>query len=131
MALKKNILAVLFVALAGSLFAITVPQLTAPVMDTAGIVDDAKEAELNTYLMAVSEQTGVPIAVLTLSSLGDETLEDVSITARFLPSLWKNTRSALKQATDWKAYSPTPNAGLSFGTRLRRSSKTAITRRAL
>ncbi len=56
-----------------------VPALTAPVVDGARIIQDAKEQELSSYLHAVSEQTGVQVAVLTVPSLAGEDIESYSI----------------------------------------------------
>ena len=71
---------VCFIAHAAPKAAVTpVPALTAPVVDTAHIMQDEKKQALNSYLSAVSEQTGVQIAVLTVPSLGGETIESYSM----------------------------------------------------
>ncbi len=57
----------------------TIPDLNAPVMDFAGIVEDSSEAELNQYISKVYQNTGVQIAVLTMKSLGGLSIEEVSI----------------------------------------------------
>ena len=62
-----------------AVFAATIPELTMPIMDTAHIVDDSTESELNTYLIAVSEQTGVQVAVFTVPSLDGESIEEFSM----------------------------------------------------
>lgn len=55
------------------------PQMTNFIMDTAGIIDEDTERELHALIKSVEKQTGVQIAVLTLSSLGGESIEEVSI----------------------------------------------------
>ena len=52
-----------------------------PVVDTAHILSAREQDDLNAYLTAVSEQTGVQVAVLTIPSLGDNSIEEYSITA--------------------------------------------------
>ncbi|MCR5612339.1 TPM domain-containing protein [Treponema sp.] len=67
---KKILSAVLcsFVA-AFSLSALTVPELTGPVIDNARIISAEKEKILDEELRAISEQTGTQIVVLTIGSL--------------------------------------------------------------
>ncbi|MBQ6781017.1 MAG: TPM domain-containing protein [Treponema sp.] len=76
---KKIVLSALAFVAAGVVFAATIPELTAPVMDTANIIDNATKSDLNAYLMAVSEQTGVQVAVFTISSLDGESIEEFSM----------------------------------------------------
>lgn len=56
-----------------------IPALEKPVMDMAGIVGEKTEAKLDEYLRAVSDQTGIQIAVLTVDTTEEETIEDYSI----------------------------------------------------
>ncbi|MBQ7158437.1 MAG: TPM domain-containing protein [Treponema sp.] len=77
--MKKAISVIGLFLSATFLFAAKIPALTSPVMDTAGVVDAKTEAELNKYLMAVSEQTGVQVAVLTVPNLGGESIEEYSM----------------------------------------------------
>ena len=51
----------------------------APVVDLAGIVDNATEARLNRYLKELEAKTGAQMAILTLDSLGGQAIEDFSI----------------------------------------------------
>lgn len=64
---------------AAPLAALDVPALTSPVIDQAGIMNGSERAELASYLTAVSEQTGMQLAVLTIPSLEGESLEDYSM----------------------------------------------------
>lgn len=56
-----------------------IPPLEKPVMDLAEIVGENTENKLDEYLKAVSDQTGIQIAVLTIDSTEEETIEDYSI----------------------------------------------------
>ena len=62
-----------------SLSAREIPPLSAPVVDEAHVVDARMEASLNDYLHDVERATGIQIAVLTVSSLEGEALEEFSI----------------------------------------------------
>ena len=53
--------------------------LTGPVMDTAGIISSSDYTMLTHYLLSLSEQTGVQIAVLTVKSLNGESIEEFGI----------------------------------------------------
>lgn len=57
----------------------SVPELKAPVMDFAGIIEDSSESELNAYITKLYDQTGIQLAVLTMRSLGGLSIEEVSI----------------------------------------------------
>lgn len=52
-----------------------------PVVDTAGILSARTQDELNEYLAAASEQTGVQVAVLTVPSLNGESIASYGIAA--------------------------------------------------
>lgn len=52
-----------------------------PVIDTAGILSVRTQNELNEYLVAASEQTGVQVAVLTVPSLNGESIASYGIAA--------------------------------------------------
>lgn len=52
-----------------------------PVVDTAHILSARAQDELNAYLVAASEQTGVQVAVLTVPSLNGETIASYGIAA--------------------------------------------------
>lgn len=59
------------------------PQFTAPVVDDAGVIDDAAESSLNTKLEQFRTTVGPQIAVLVVGSTGDKSIEDYGIdTAR-------------------------------------------------
>ena len=60
-------------------FAARIPALTSPVVDTAHIIDAATRAELAQQLTAISAQTGVQIAVLTVPTLDGESIEAYSM----------------------------------------------------
>ena len=70
--LFRRFLMILFFALlaflpAMSLFALEeVPVLSRPVMDTAGIVDEATQTELDGLIRQLYDETGIQIAVLTV-----------------------------------------------------------------
>lgn len=73
--------AVLFLAPVNIHAETAVPALTAPVVDSANIIEDSVENQLDSYLKAVNDQTGVQIAVLTVQSLGGESIESYSMRA--------------------------------------------------
>jgi len=60
-------------------FALEVPAMSGPVNDLAGIMSVTEKADLESYLSAVNEQTGVQIAVLTVPSLEGDPIEDFSM----------------------------------------------------
>jgi len=55
------------------------PKFTAPVVDSAGVVDDAVETSLNATLESFRANVGPQIAVLVINSTGNKSLEDYSI----------------------------------------------------
>lgn len=58
-----------------------VPALpAAPVVDLAGIIDNATEAKLNRYLKELEARTGAQMAILTIDSLQGQAIEEFSIT---------------------------------------------------
>ncbi len=83
--LFRRFLMILFFVLlaflpAMSLFALEeVPVLSRPVMDTAGIVDEATQTELDGLIRQLYDETGIQIAVLTVPSIGEESIEDFSM----------------------------------------------------
>ena len=81
---KKNRCVLLLFAFVMVLCAIPVaaryvPALTGYVVYTAGIVEAAAAAEIETYLSALYASTGIQMAVLTVPSLEGEALEAYSI----------------------------------------------------
>ena len=57
----------------------SVPAMASPVVDEAGVIDDNTKSQLNSYLTAVNDQTGVQVAVLTVQSLAGEDIESFSM----------------------------------------------------
>lgn len=55
------------------------PDFTAPVVDDAGVIDDATESSLNTKLEQFRTTVGPQIAVLVVDSTGSTTIEDYGI----------------------------------------------------
>ena len=56
-----------------------IPLLTRPIMDTAGIVDEATQTVLDGQIRALCDENGTQIAVLTVATIGDESIEDFSM----------------------------------------------------
>lgn len=54
-------------------------KLTAPVMDTAGVLSGQQYSELDSYLRNLSRNTSVQIVVLTVNSLNGESIESYSM----------------------------------------------------
>jgi len=85
--IRKNIRYVILTVVLGllSVFvpyyltALSVPELTNPVVDKADIINAADESSLNNYLTTISDSTGTQIAVLTIPSLEGEDLEGYSM----------------------------------------------------
>lgn len=80
MKLKKiAVFVAVFVFHGAFLTALDVPPLAGPVNDLAGVLSTQEKHELEAYLTAVDNQTGVQIAVLTIPSLEGDSLESFSI----------------------------------------------------
>lgn len=80
MVLKKRFLSLAAgFCLLSSSFALSVPELKGRVNDNAGIINKSTEEELNQYLAALDEQTGVQMVVLTIPSLEGEDISSYSI----------------------------------------------------
>lgn len=78
--LKKIFLSLLiFCACAICASALSVPELTGPVVDKANLLTVYDFQTLSTELVNISEQTGTQIAVLTVPSLEGEALESYSM----------------------------------------------------
>ena len=78
--MKKFLSALFALAICSvSLFALDVPQLTSPVMDTAGIMTETRRKELEEYLLQIDQNSTAQIAVLTIPSLEGESLEEYAI----------------------------------------------------
>jgi len=59
---------------------VEIPALpAAPVVDLAGIIDNGTESKLNRYLKELETKTGAQMAILTLTSLEGQSLEELSI----------------------------------------------------
>ncbi len=54
------------------------PRIATPVTDNAGVLSDADEAALATRLAAHRQRTGVQVALLTITTLNGEPIEDFS-----------------------------------------------------
>ncbi len=61
------------------LYCIDVPDWKGPVLDMANVISAQEESELTEYLVALNNQTGVQMAVLTVDSLDGTEIEDFSI----------------------------------------------------
>lgn len=57
----------------------TVPALTGPVVDQANLLPPSAEKRISDFLMRLKEHSGHEVAVLTIPSLGDLTIEEYSI----------------------------------------------------
>ena len=75
---KRLILMVLSICLF-PVFSLEVPKLVNPVTDLAGIISSEQESALNNYLAQMSAGSAIQMAVLTVSSLEGEVLENYSI----------------------------------------------------
>ena len=79
---KKFLLTILFSFVAAfSLCALTVPELTGPVMDTAHLLSRSQYEALDADLRAISEQTGTQIVVFTVPSLEGLDMETYTMAA--------------------------------------------------
>lgn len=80
--MKKNklcVLVLLFGFTINSLFSLSVPNLTNPIVDNANLISDGVEINLNNQLMDLSDSTGTQLAILTIPSLEGEVLESYSM----------------------------------------------------
>lgn len=64
---------------ASSIFALSVPNLTSPIVDNANLISDGVEQNINNQLQELSNSTGIQLAVLTIPTLEDEVLESYSM----------------------------------------------------
>ncbi len=77
---KRKTASIISFFVAVSLFALEVPSWhNQPVIDKANILSERQEQELDSYLQTVNDQTGVQMAILTINSLGGESLESYSM----------------------------------------------------
>jgi len=61
-------------------FAADIPAIPAnPVVDLAGIIDDAVETKINRYLRELERKTTAQMAILTVKSLEGQTIEEFSL----------------------------------------------------
>ena len=65
--------------LATSVFSLSVPSLTAPIVDNANLISDGVEQNINNQLEELSNSTGIQLAVLTIPTLEGEALESYSM----------------------------------------------------
>ena len=76
----KYFIFILFLFLTSfSSFALEVPSLTSPVIDRAGLLSRQDRAALASALIEVKRQTGNEIAILTIKSLENETIDSYAI----------------------------------------------------
>ena len=64
---------------ASSIFALSVPNLTSPIIDNANLIYDGVEQNINNQLEDLSDSTGIQLAVLTIPTLEGEVLESYSM----------------------------------------------------
>ena len=76
---KIIIISTLFVFAASALFSLNVPKLKGAVNDYAGIINSNDEEKLEALLRDVEAKTSSQVALLTISSLQGENLEDYSL----------------------------------------------------
>ncbi|GAH06480.1 unnamed protein product, partial [marine sediment metagenome] len=72
-------LLLLFFTVSGQTAEFKVPRLSAPVVDTAGILTRSTKASLNSLLHELRKKTGTQLAILTVPSLNQVPLEQASI----------------------------------------------------
>ena len=76
---KLIISALLFAVVAAFTFAVEVPALTGRINDYADVLNSGTESELTGYLTRLEDQTGIQLAVLTVPTIEDETIESFSM----------------------------------------------------
>lgn len=76
---KLIISALLFAVVAAFTFAVEVPALTGRINDYADVLDSGTESELTGYLKRLEDQTGIQLAVLTVPTIEDESIEGFSM----------------------------------------------------
>ncbi len=76
---RSALATILFIISVAFFSARDVPPLKGPVNDYAGILAEADHQKLENYLLALDQQTGVQIAVLTIPSLEGDSLEAFSM----------------------------------------------------
>jgi len=74
--LATALVATIAVLATATAFALTFPQLTGRVVDEAGVIDAATRQAITDKLAAVEAKSGDQIAVVTLKSLQDTSMED-------------------------------------------------------
>ena len=65
--------------LVNSIFGLSVPSLTSPIVDNANLISDGVEQNINNQLQELSNSTGIQLAVLTIPTLEGEVLESYSM----------------------------------------------------
>ena len=80
MKINKYFVSILFsLFFASSIFALSVPNLTSPIVDNANLISDGVEQNINNQLEDLSDSTGIQLAVLTIPTLEGEVLESYSM----------------------------------------------------
>ena len=77
--MKKLLLLILLVILVCQIFSLNVPKLKGRINDYAGILSSRQQAELESFLASQEAKTSSQIAVLIVSTLNGENLEDYSL----------------------------------------------------
>lgn len=76
---KITLISILFIFTVSTLFSLDVPKLKSAVNDYAGIINSKDEQKLEALLRDVQTKTSSQVALLTISSLQGENLEDYSL----------------------------------------------------
>jgi uncharacterized protein len=78
-AIRLFLAAIIAIVTVLPLAALDAPEMAGPVNDLAGVMSAQEKEELQSYLTAVNDQTGVQVAVLTVDSLEGDDLEAFSM----------------------------------------------------
>ncbi len=79
MAALKSFLFIFTISLSFTAWAFTVPKLTGPVVDQAGLLSTAAVSQIEQLLFSIKQNKGPQIQVFVTSSLQDEAIESVAI----------------------------------------------------
>ncbi|MGP1438664.1 MAG: TPM domain-containing protein [Treponema sp.] len=75
----KRIIAFFFIFSSFFAFALDVPQLSGCINDYAGLLENSKKQELESFLRHINDASKVQVALLTINSLEGDAIEDYSI----------------------------------------------------
>ena len=76
---KLGVFALVFALASAFIFAVEVPPLQSRINDYANVLSPSTENELSGYLVRLEDQTGIQLAVLTVPTIEDETIESFSM----------------------------------------------------